>query len=51
MYNESLDLSAFIMSVMQTDPVNLLLMDLYVCMYINHPIRCIPVPNSQLMNN
>ena len=52
MYNECLDLtSAFVMSVMRTDRVNLLPMDLYMCMYINHPIRCIPVPNSQLTNS
>ena len=52
MYNECLDLTgAFVMSVMRTDRVNLLPVDLYVCMYINHPIRCIPVSNSQLTNN
>ena len=35
---ECVDLtSAFIMSVMRTDRVNLLPMDLYVCMYITTP--------------
>ena len=52
MYNGYLDLtSAFVMSVMRTDRFNLLPVDLYVCMYINHPICSIPVSNSQLMNN